>query len=253
VISILDIVSQLKKSISSHKNIDVITFTANGEPTLYPYLNKLIDEVDKIKGDIKTLILSNGANIYNKDIQTTLSKIDIVKLSLDCISKECFKKLDRVDSSIEVDKIVGGMVEFRKLYQNDLIIEILFVDTINNKQKEIEKLVKALQTIQPNRVDIGTIDRPPAYDVEAISYQELQDIASKFEQLPINITSKNMKKEPQRYSEYEIISMLKRRPLNKNDIENLFDEDTKIIFHRLLGEDKIYIEMSVNIEYFKAR
>ena len=100
----------------------MITFTANGEPSLYPLLSELIDEIDKIKGDVKTLILSNGANIYEKEIQITLTKIDIVKLSLDCVSAECFKKLDSVDESVDVSKIVSGMVEFRKLHDKQLII-----------------------------------------------------------------------------------------------------------------------------------
>jgi wyosine [tRNA(Phe)-imidazoG37] synthetase (radical SAM superfamily) len=100
VVPVKDIVEALKTALLNHKDLDVITFTANGEPTLYPYLEELIDEIEKIKGDIKTLILSNGANIYEKKIQKLLTKIDIVKLSLDCVSDKCFKKLDRIDSSV---------------------------------------------------------------------------------------------------------------------------------------------------------
>ncbi|MEA1914691.1 MAG: radical SAM protein, partial [Campylobacterota bacterium] len=58
--SVQDIVLQVKDSLIKHPNVDVITFTANGEPTLYPYLEELIDEIDKIKAEAKTLILSNG-------------------------------------------------------------------------------------------------------------------------------------------------------------------------------------------------
>ena len=68
IISVKDIVTALKKSLAKHDNIDVITFTANGEPSLYPHLSELIDEIDKFKGSTKTLILSNGANIYEKEI-----------------------------------------------------------------------------------------------------------------------------------------------------------------------------------------
>jgi len=81
-ISVKDIISQLKIALKNHTNIDVITFTANGEPSLYPYLDELIDEVDKIKKNIKTLILSNGANIYSTEIQKVFLKIDIVNFIL---------------------------------------------------------------------------------------------------------------------------------------------------------------------------
>ena len=59
------VVGALKTALDEHPDIDFITLTANGEPTLYPYLSELIDEIDKIKGETKTLILSNGSTIRN--------------------------------------------------------------------------------------------------------------------------------------------------------------------------------------------
>ncbi|MBY0540244.1 MAG: radical SAM protein, partial [Campylobacterales bacterium] len=93
--SVSEIISAIKENLEKHSKIDVITLTANGEPTLYPKLDELVEEINKIKGNIKTLILSNGSTIYKKDIFNTLLKIDTVKLSLDCVSEKCFKKLDR--------------------------------------------------------------------------------------------------------------------------------------------------------------
>ena len=148
-ISAESIIMQLKNALQNHTSIDVITFTANGEPTLYPYLSELIDEVDKIKGEVKTLILSNGANIYDTNIQQTLSKIDIVKLSLDCVSTKCFKKLDRADNSVDCKKIVNGMIAFRKLHKNQLVLEILFVKTLNDNDSEIKALYSAILKIEP--------------------------------------------------------------------------------------------------------
>ncbi|NQY95249.1 MAG: radical SAM protein, partial [Campylobacteraceae bacterium] len=70
-----EVVAAVQEAFSKHEKIDVLTITANGEPTLYPHLDKLVDALDKIKGNAKTLILSNGANIYDKKIQKTLTKI----------------------------------------------------------------------------------------------------------------------------------------------------------------------------------
>ena len=251
IISVKDIISQLKDALKNHPNIDVITFTANGEPSLYPHLEELIEEVDKIKGDIKTLILSNGANIYHNDIQKVLSKIDIVKLSLDCTSEKCFKKLDRVNSSVDCSKIVDGMVEFRALHKKQLIIEILFVKNLNDNDTEIEELHKALQRVQPNRIDVGTIDRPPAYDVEAISYDKLVSIANIFSNLPVTIAHKNKIVNKQSYSEDEILTLLARRPLTKDDVENIFDENTIVVLNELINSDKIVAINNNNVVFYK--
>jgi len=251
IVPVSKIVDQLKIALDKHKNLDVITFTANGEPTLYPNLSELIDEVDKIKGDIKTLILSNGANIYDKIIQKTLSKIDIVKLSLDCVSTKCFKKLDRVDSSVECDKIVDGMVEFRKLHKKQLITETLFVKTLNDNDSEIEAIYEALKKIEPNRVDIGTIDRPPAYDVKPVSYETLLNIANKFENLPVTITHRDKSITKEDFSEDEILSLLLRRPLTIDDIDQLFTNRSKDILENLLKDHKVTIVDNNGVKFYK--
>ncbi|HSR73679.1 MAG TPA: hypothetical protein VLL31_02455, partial [Sulfurovum sp.] len=63
VVSIEEVTTALKTALSEHGDVDFITLTANGEPTLYPYLSELIDVINTFKGSTKTLILSNAANI----------------------------------------------------------------------------------------------------------------------------------------------------------------------------------------------
>ena len=251
VISVEDIMSQLNVGLANHQNIDVITFTANGEPSLYPHLSELIDEIDKIKGDIKTLILSNGANIYEKEIQQILSKIDIVKLSLDCVSAECFKKLDRVDSSVDCSKIVSGMVEFRALHTKQLILETLFVKTLNDNDTEIALLKDALNLIQPNRIDIGTIDRPPAYAVQPVSHDVLVKVADTFEGLPVTIAHKNKIVNKQLFDKNEIIILLSRRPLTFDDVENTFDDESLILLNKLVENEEISIVNNNGVKFYK--
>ena len=252
-LAIKEIIDELKSALKKHKTLDVITFTANGEPTLYPYLNELVTRIDKIKGDIKTLILSNGANIYKKDIQEILSKIDIVKLSLDCVSQKCFKKLDRVDSSVNCNKIIDGMIKFSHKYSNHLVIEILFVKNLNDNEEELSLLYESLKKINPSRVDIGTIDRPPAYDVQPVSYDFLTKVANRFENLPVVITHKNIIKNLQYFTEEEILNLLSRRPLTKNDIEHIFDNKSKTNLETLLQGKTIDIKNNNGVDFYSIR
>lgn len=250
--SVADIIKEIKNSFKIHPVIDVLTLTCNGEPTLYPKLNELIDEINKIKGSTKTLILSNGSTIYKEDIFNTLLKIDIVKLSLDCVSEKCFKKLDRVNSSVETQKIVPSMIEFSQKTQKDLVLEILFVKDLNDKDEEISLLYQALIQINPTRVDIGTIDRPPAYDVKPVSYEFLQSVANKFININVNIVYKNRPKSIQSFSLNEITSMLKRRPLTREDIENMFDIESKNILDNLIKDEIVTIINSSGVDFYKC-
>ena len=251
--SVSDIIKEVKIALNKHSNINVITLTANGEPTLYPYLNELIDELNIIKKDKKILILSNAGNIYDKDIQNTLLKLDIVKLSLDCVSKECFKKLDRINDSVDSSKIVDGLIEFRKKFQKDFIIEILFVKDLNDSEGEIELLYQALNQIKPNRIDIGTIDRPPAYDVKPVDFDTLEKIAKSFQNLPINIIYKNRQKAIQTFDEEEIINLLKRRPLTQDDIDNTFDESSQNILNKLVKNSIISLITVSGVQFYRSK
>ncbi len=250
--SVEDIIKEIQNSFLIHPKIDVLTITCNGEPTLYPKLNELIDEINKIKGDTKTLILSNGSTIYKEDIFDTLLKIDIVKLSLDCVSEKCFKKLDRVNNSVETQKIVPAMIKFSKETKKDFVLEILFVKDLNDKEDEVTLLQNTITQINPKRVDIGTIDRPPAYDVKPVTYEFLEKIANRFENVNVNIVYKNRPKLIQSFTTNEIISMLKRRPLTNEDIENMFDDNSKSILDVLLKDKIVTIINSSGIDFYKC-
>lgn len=249
--SVDEIIKAIKESFKNHPKIDVLTITCNGEPTLYPKLSELIDEINKIKGETKTLILSNGSTIYKKEIFEALLKIDIVKLSLDCVSEKCFKKLDRQNKSVEIDKIVSSMIEFSQKTKKDFVLEVLFVKDINDKDEEIELLFNAVKQINPKRVDIGTIDRPPAYKVNPVSYKFLEKVANKFEELSVNIVFKNRPKQIISYNKEEILSMINRRPLTIEDIENMFDNQSKIFLEELIRNEEIGLVDNAGIKFYK--
>lgn len=253
IISVDLIISELKKALKIHNDIDVITVTANGEPTLYPNLSELVDEIDKIKKSKKTLILSNGSTINDVNVRDALSKFDSVKLSLDCATDKCLKKLDRSVKGIKVSDIMNGMIEFKKSFKNPLIIEILFVKNINDNIEEIAKLNEFLTQLKPARIDISTIDRPPAYRVEALSYEDMINISKLFDpSLPIYIAHrKKLEITKESYGEEEILKTLASRPLSDDDIDALFNDKSKVIFKNLLKVGKIKIINHSGVDFYK--
>lgn len=252
VISVGEIIIALQKALSEHKDIDVITITANGEPTLYPYLGELVDRIDELKGKSETLILSNGSTIADMTVQDALLKLDSVKLSLDCASDSCLKKLDRAHSGITVEEIKEGMLAFKKRYSGPLIIETLFVKTLNDKPEEIAALNDFFLELKPARIDIGTIDRPPAYEVKPLCYEDLHAIAHRFDpSLPVYIASrKKVESKPEYYSEEEILRTLSKRPLSPDDIEILFDTESQKRLQVLLSEGKVGIRETNGVNFY---
>lgn len=246
------ILNDLKEALQKHPDIDVITLTANGEPTMYPYLEPLIDQIDTIKGNIQTLILSNSACLSDQHVFDTLLKLDQVKLSLDAATPDIFKKIDRPAEGIEIDTIIDSITRFSHAFQGKLFIEILLVKGVNDSIEEIEALNHALLGIRCERIDLGTIDRPPAYGVQGLDFSELYTLSQLFDPLlPIHIVSRTHASAiPSPYSDQEILTTLDKRPLTTEDIDALFDEQSKERLQNLISEGKIaQIERS-NVIFF---
>ena len=240
-LSVSDIIQALSKALKEHQNIDVITLTANGEPTLYPQLDALVEAIQALHVKAELLILTNSATLTNPKIYKTLLKFDQVKLSLDAVSKDVFTKIDRPHKDINIEDIILHVKKFSHDFQGKLFIEILFVRGLNDTKEEIEKLNQTLLHVKAERIDIGTIDRPPAYSVEALSYENLRDISLQFDStLPIHIASrKKISIEASHYSQEDILNTLDKRPLSEDDVDILFDETTKITLKKLLEQNRV--------------
>ena len=252
VVSVDEVMEALNSVLAEHQDIDALTVTANGEPTLYPYLSKLMDKINRVKGGIKTLILSNASNINKPDIQEALMKFDTVKLSLDCATPRCLKRLDRANNGIDVENIKEGMLSFREKFSKLLIIEILMVKGINDTKEEIEALNEYLLKLKPTRIDIGTIDRPPAYPVEGLSYEAILKRSTWFDStLPIYIAHRQkLSAKASSYSEEDILDTIKKRPLTAEDIDVLFDSPSKERLQLLVDKKKIKLETYGSYDFF---
>jgi len=245
-----EIFEEVKKAINLY-DFDVLTVTSNGEPTLYPYLDELVNKLKTL--DKKLLILSNSSTIDKKDIQKTLQSFDIVKLSLDAVTPVIFKKIDRPAKDIKIENIIKGMIEFRKVFDNELIIEILVVKGINDKEEEFKKINEVLKKIKPDRVDISTIDRPPAYNVEGVSTSRLFELSKYIENQNIFIpTREKISFKIENLTKEELLNTLKKRPFTQSDVENIFDEHTQRIFNDLLKENLIEEVWVGGVKFYKA-
>ena len=251
--SIDGIISALKEALKVHQNIDVITLTANGEPTLYPHLKELIVKVNELKGRAKTLILSNGSGVRDQKICEALYGLDMVKFSLDSAVQRTFKKIDRNKSGIEVSELVKAMAKFRKEFKGELVLEILVVAGFNDKEEEFTALNEAINEIAPHRVDVGTIDRPPAYNVKGVDASRLEELASKINGVPVTIARAHKIEQKYEFSKSEILAMLERRPQTTANVEENFSEHSKQILNSLLQTGVVCQTDVAGVKFYKLR
>lgn len=250
--SVDEIINDVSSALKVHPNIDVITLTANGEPTLYPYLKELIAKLNLIKNSAKLLILSNATGVVKPEIYDALLGLDIVKFSLDSAIEKTFRKIDRGHKELNVADIIEKMTEFKRDFKGELVLEILVVKGLNDTAQEFNTLNKAINQISPNRVDISTIDRPPAYPVKGVSTDMLRELSAHIENIPCVIASAKYSGENLDFSKDELIALLSRRPQSEIDVKNSFSSISKQNLQELLADNKIY-EISVSgVKFYRT-
>lgn len=242
------LLEEVKTALQKAPKIDVLTITANGEPTLYPYLRDFIIQIKPyIPQNAKSLILSNGSLFGDKNIKEALRCFDIVKFSLDSIDTKSFKKVDNPHKNLSLSHIKSGIESYAKERENMLVCEILVVKNINDDRESLLHLADFLRTIKVDRIDLSTIDRPPAYNVKALSYEELFEISKLFSGLFITLPQRKHEKNLSLHlAKNEVISLLKKRPIDTNEAYNIFDKETLLGIDELLRE-KIIQRKSVGL------
>ncbi|EAK2899250.1 radical SAM protein [Campylobacter jejuni] len=252
IISIDKIISEVKVVLEKNVEFDFLTLTANGEPSLYPYLNELILSLRSIAKDKKLLILSNGTAVLDEDKFNALLKLDVVKFSLDSAVAKTFYRIDRALKNIDLEKMIEKMADFRARFNGDLIMEILVVKDLNDNEEEFKALNQALKKIAPLRVDLSTIDRPPAYAVKKISEEKLLELSKLIDSTPVLLAKRHYEGEKLSFNEEELLKMLHLRSQSEIDIEVKFDEQSKTLLNQLIKEKKVKILDLAGVKFYKV-
>lgn len=249
VLSVEEILTELKAILKKDVKFDVLTLTANGEPSLYPHLKELILELKKLIKDKKILILSNGTAVLDEEKMRTLMLCDIVKFSLDSANEKTFYKIDRALKGIDLSKMIEKMAEFRTKFSGALVMEILVVKGFNDNEEEFILLNDALAKIAPMRVDLSSIDRPPAYAVSGVDEMRLLELSGLISSVPVFIAKRY--KAILSFSEEELLKTLRLRPQSELDVE-CFDTKSKRNLQTLLEKGQIKSVNLAGVKFYKA-
>ena len=140
------------------ERIDYLTFVPDGEPTLDANLGQ---EIEMLKAlNIPLAILTNSSLIWREDVREDLLKLNLVSLKLDAVSEDLWRRIDRPHKTLRLDKILEGMLEFRKEFKGKLVTETMLIDGINYSE-EFERIAHFLKELKPDIAYIAVPTRPP--------------------------------------------------------------------------------------------
>ena len=249
--SVDEIIYELKEALLNNKNIDYITFTGSGEPTLYKDLKKLIYEIKQIT-DIPVCIITNGSLLYKQEMRSNLLLADLIIPSLDAGNEETFKLIDNPNKEIDFDKMVEGLIEFKKVFKGEYWLEIFLLKDINDNEVELDDIIKIVKKIKPDRIQLITATRRVANEkAKALSDEELKKIKKYFNskcdiEIDIPNISENHKGNTRILTEDDIVNFLIRQPDTAYIIAKSFNENerkVKELLDLLIKKNKVREEI----------
>lgn len=160
-----NILSEVQRALAVQPpgSIDWITFVGSGEPTLHIGLGWLVRQVKTIT-DLPVAVITNGALLGQKELWAGLLLADAVLPTLDAGNAALYHRINRPWPKLTYRHHLLGLQHFRQVYQGQLWIEIMLLRGINDTEKSLVEISKALELIHPNQVHLTLPVRPPAED-----------------------------------------------------------------------------------------
>jgi wyosine [tRNA(Phe)-imidazoG37] synthetase (radical SAM superfamily) len=229
--------------------VDFVTFSGNGEPTLHSGFGEIARFVKELRPDVKLALLTNSSTLHMDEVLRDLEPFDLVSPSLDAVSEEVFKRVNHPARGLTAKKVLEGLERLRDHFGGEIWLETLFVKGINDGPDEVERIGEWVHRLKPDRWQLNTAVRPPAYPVEALSEEELLEIAKRVGYPNTDVVCYNylklseLKNQARREElEERLLNAVRRRPSPKGELRRALgigEETLGELLEKLSAEGRI--------------
>jgi wyosine [tRNA(Phe)-imidazoG37] synthetase (radical SAM superfamily) len=254
-----EVISELDGYLAGSPRLDVITFSGSGEPTLHSGIGRIISHLKKSYPRYTIAVLTNGTLLWDPEVRRSIVPADIVVPSLDAVSPEAFTRIGRPAAGITPDRVIEGLVEFRKEFRGRLFLEIFIVPGVNDTPDELARLRDAAIKIHPDAVQINSLDRPGAEPwVTPAGRDKLDSLRALFKPLNAEVIGRPAERvyADRHVSDVmkSVISILRRRPSTLDDLQLALGsdrEDLLKVLASMIDREMITVEVLDRGEFYR--
>lgn len=223
------VIKELDEVLSARHDIDYVTFSGVGEPTLHGGIGRIISHIKKNYPNLKICLLTNASLFSDEKLAEELEGLDLVVPSLDGSNDEEFTKINRPAKGLELSHVVDGIIAFRKRSKAQMWLEVFIIPGVNDSKESAERFRDLAARIKPDKVQLNSLDRPGVEPwVIPASDETLDAIAAVISQaVPVEKIARHAKKAATKeadtkvhVTEYNdrILTTLRSRPCTAEDI-----------------------------------
>lgn len=221
-----DVLEELEDYFQNHPDPDYITFSGSGEPCLNSRIGEVLEFIRKRKPHVSIAVLTNGTLLDQEEVRKALLGADLVMPSLDGASISTVQTINRPHTSIDMEACIDGIAEFQAAFKGKLALEIFILPGCNDTPEELMALKAAVKKINPDIIQLNTLDRPGVVaNIHSATGGELDDIADFFKPFSVEVIA--AAPERKRGNSYRndiqsaILETISRRPCTVKDLATI--------------------------------
>ncbi|MFB2836756.1 radical SAM protein [Floridanema evergladense] len=157
-------------------DVDVITLSGSGEPTLALNLREILVKVKEMTAK-PLVVLTNGTLLKDPDVRAALALTDRIAVKLDAVSSEQLRRVNRPVAEINLSEIWQGIQQFRIDYPGKLAIQTMILSAWN--QEDRSDYINRMKVLIPDEIQLNTPSRPKplTHQLDARGNNQVADCA----------------------------------------------------------------------------
>ncbi len=164
--ALADVTKALTEKISALSSdgveVDSITFSGNGEPTIHPDFPEIVDLIlllrDRYYPKAKVSVLSNATMLGKEKVREALKRIDNPILKIDASDDRLIKLINKPVGAYRLDDVIAWMKDF----EGNFVLQTMFLksDEFDLSQAEqLDRWMDIVRELKPREIMVYTIDR----------------------------------------------------------------------------------------------
>ena len=172
-----ELINELDNYLKNEPELDFITFSSTGEPTLHIKIKEVIEFLKENYPKYKIALITNSSFLSDKNIRNEVANVDLIVPSLDAVSNNIFQKINRPHENLNIKEIIDGLINLGEEFQGEIWLEIFIIHGLNDNEKELNKFLKVINKLNVDKVQLNSLDRPaPEKWVRSVSKERLIEI-----------------------------------------------------------------------------
>ncbi len=158
------VIAELDAFLSRGPELDYITFSGAGEPTLNSRIGDVARFVKRKYPQYKICLLTNGTLLRDEALRRDIAEIDLIMPNFDASNDEELIRINRPAPGVTVETLAEGIRLLCAEQPGKVVLELFIVPGINDSDASIARFAGYIRTFAVTKVQLNTLDRPGCVD-----------------------------------------------------------------------------------------